>query len=191
MSSNDSEIARRIERLERDNRRLKLAVGFAALVGGAFLTMGQVSPRPYDQDVLRVKGLVAEKVAILNNKGQPVAGLEGTSDGTPLLFMNAGDDKHGFFVAAKDGLMSLNVVDPKSKSQLALKHDGLFMRDDGGKDKVILTVRKSQSDLIFHDEANARRLVLGVSEGSKSFLDLFDPSGRLRWSFSGTDTRSR
>jgi len=57
--------------------------------------------------------------------------------------------------------------------------------------KYSYAVGRSQAGLIVYGDSNSRRLVLGMADGNKSFLDLFDPRGRWRWSLSGGHAHSR
>ena len=75
----------RIDRIERENGRLKLA-GALVLIGmAAAMLMGQAGPNPR---IIKASQIEAERFVLSNRRGNVLGGLVIREDGTPMLFLN-------------------------------------------------------------------------------------------------------
>ena len=124
-------LADRLGRLERDNRRLKLAgLLILTLVASVFL-MGQVRPPATIQ---------AQEFVVVDKVGKTLGRFGVGDDGLPILIMRGTDDTIRVLVSVYDdgsAIMSLGALPIGSISRLAIGTDengdpALVMRDTGG-----------------------------------------------------------
>lgn len=114
MTSQDNLLAR-VEKLERQNRRMKLGGLGALVIAGAFLLMGQASG-PRTQDEVRANGFV-----LVDTSGETRARLFMSSDG-PELALYYANGKMGAWLTAGELLngTALDMIDASGKAGVAL-----------------------------------------------------------------------
>ncbi len=158
----------RLDRLERENRRLKIAgsILLLALVAGG--AMGQVLPKAVP------KVVEAERFVLRDTRGKIRAALDTVASGGLALSLA---DENG-----------------KARAGLGVAADGtpgLFLTDQNGKTRAELSVGTSGPSLVLRDE-NRDRAVLGhtaletkaigtVEQRPASSLVLFDKNGKVIW----------
>ena len=134
MTTDMQTIMARVERLERQNRRMKLVVVSMVVVVGAGLLMGQASPTKKVPKVI-----TAEKFRVVDKDGNLRIGLGVEPDGSPrLMFIDEdGKTRIGLYVERDDSTgMVLNDKDEKGGIELRVLPDGspgLVLKDKDGK----------------------------------------------------------
>ncbi len=102
-----SAVTERLERLEKQNRRLKY-VGAAALVlVSAAIHMGQAAPVP--------ETIEARRFLVIDTKGEPRAAL-GVTEGGPTLALNDADGKLRAALTVTEGGPALVLFDADGRS---------------------------------------------------------------------------
>jgi hypothetical protein len=120
------ELAERVERLERANRRLSLAAGLAVALAVGWGRLGaEGGPGP----------VAATRFALIDEKGQDRAVLETVENGGPQLLLSDAEgnvDLAHFAVLA--GVRSLALHEEESlRAALAAQPDGSTTLDDTGR----------------------------------------------------------
>ncbi len=185
-------LTQRLDRLERENRRLKIAGAILLLALAAVGAMGQVLPKAVP------KVVEAERFVVRDTKGKVLATLGTEASGLPALVLSDQNGKRraGLFVLA-DGEPHLGLFDQNEKRRavLAVLADGapaLFLADQNGKDRAGLVLDTSGPSLVLRDENDKIRAVLGraaleatatgtVEQRPAASLVLFDKDGKVIW----------
>jgi hypothetical protein len=173
-------LATRLDRLERDNRRLRrwvcaLGTGLAAL-----LTMGQLPPGP--------KVVEAESFVVRGAKGEPRALLGGIAGGAVTLALR---DERGAerltLVAAADGESTVRLTGPDGANiEAAARADGSRIGLEGRARKASIALGVNGADLpaiTLQDHSERTRAWLRVLEVGEVTLALSDRDGRPRTGF--------
>ena len=124
-------LSRRLGRLERENRRLKVAGLMVLTLLGSLVVMGQARPPAT---------VHAQEFVIVDKAGKQLGRIGVGDDGLPILTMRGKDDTIRVLVSVYDdgtALMSLGALPLGSISRLAIGTDengdpALVMRDAGG-----------------------------------------------------------
>ncbi len=178
-------LARRLDRVERENRRLKQVGVMALAVIAAVVLMGQVSPS---------KLVEAEMIFLQDAKGKPRGALGVNDDGTVFLRFADKDGRSRAEVGVlADGTANLVFRDKTNIARVGLTHwrDGkttfLITDKDQPRFGLALTADGSlslnfygQGGINFWDQAGEMRLSLGVSGDGKPDLVLSDKAGVMR-----------
>ncbi len=159
VTSND--LLRRVERLERDNRRLRRLGSLGLFAAGVvFVTAQGGGPEP----VLRAETVVATKAFLLTDaKGQPRASI-GLLQDQPSLTLYGG-------------------TTPTPRVQLGAWNDGstLMLFDSEGKERAMLVVAGEMGSLnLIGPESRLRASVGVVDDAGMAFL--FGKDGTPTWS---------
>jgi hypothetical protein len=141
-------VVERLEKVERQNRRLRGA-GIAVLVlAVAGLLMGQAMPR--------ARIVEAEGFALKDAAGKARATLA-VVKGAPRLLLYDENGKTRVGLNMTEAGPSLALADENGKGRVVLdvRKDGagLDLADENGKDRVVLEVRKDGPKLLMYDEA--------------------------------------
>ncbi len=153
----------RLDRLERENRRLKLAGAILLLALAAVGAMGQVLPKAVP------KVIEAERFVLRDTKGKIVAILGADAPGTPALSLHDQNEKvRAALAIAADGRPFLALLDQNGKQRAALSVgvDGtsaLLLSDQNGKLRAGMTATGT------------------VEQRPASSLVLFDRDGKVIW----------
>lgn len=177
----------RIDRIERENGRLKLA-GALVLIGiAAAMLMGQAGPNPR---IIKASQIEAERFVLSNRRGKVLGGLVIRGDGTPMLFLNHKPGKKaapGFMVAVKEDVMSVNLFTDKSKHQVAIAADKLVLKGKEGKDRIVLlSHEKGIPMLSLNDKDENQRAMLLVTPNGQPYLAFRTHDGKVFWSAPST-----
>ncbi len=202
-------LTQRLDRLERENRRLKVAGTIVFLVLVAVGAMGQVLPKAVPKVVeaerfvlrdargkmlatLGTDGLV---LADQNGKFRAALGV-GTDGSASLIFDDQNEKPRVTLGVLDDGTPHLALLDQNEKPRLALAvgTDGtphLALFDQNKKPRLALDVGTSGPSVVLGDQ-NRDRAVLGhtelegkatgtVEQRPASSLVLFDRDGKVIW----------
>ncbi len=160
MSAEIRDLMKRVERLERQNRRMKSAGMTGLLLLGVVLVLGQAAP---PASVLRAETVVATKGFVLaDGAGKPRASL-GTFEGQPALTLFGGDD-------------------PKPRVQIGAWDRGssVMLLDSQGRERAMFSVVGEVGSLNLIGADSKLRASLGVvHDAGMAFL--FDREGAPLW----------
>lgn len=189
-------LARRLDRVERENRRMKQAGAVVLAMISAVVLMGQVPPN---------KVVDAEVIILRDAKGKPRGGLFVNSDGLVALALSDMDGITRAEVGVRaDGTTHLLFRDKTSKPRVILRHredaTAFFFADKGDRPRALLSLEADDSlslnlydhgVLNFWDKAGKNRLVLGVSGDGSPALRLIDKAGVVRADLGSTSLKMK
>ncbi len=173
-------LARRLDRVERENRRLKQAGVVALAVIAAVVLMGQAT----ESKVAKV--IEAERFVLLDPSGEIRAVLIQTKGGSSLhLYDEKGKLRVGLVSGAADETgLSLYDADGEGRAMLALKPEtspALRFAAKPMKPQAALGVAHVPTVLLFDDEGKPRATLFLSSDGSP-VLAFNDNIGEVIWS---------
>ena len=174
-------LTRRLDRLERENRRLKL-LGGLALIGVAALTvMGQTPPTPV------ANTLEAERFVLRDHAGNVRATLGLRPDGTAALALadDTQQDRAVLSVTAL-GQAGVDLSDRAGhlRAGLGVRADGaasLTLLDQGGRPRSLLALTaEGATGLTLYDRNGRRRSAMGTEPAGAPAVWLYDVEGNGR-----------
>ncbi len=175
-------LTKRLDRLERENRRLKIAGAFLVLALVAVGAMGQMIPRAVS------KVVEAERFVLRDATGKIMAIL-GTEPGVPapkLFLYDQNGKTRAMLSVLADGTPGLALFDQNGKGRaglllLASGAPGLGLHDQNGKNRLLLSVGADDTPgLALLDQNGKERARLTVVPDGSPSLGLFDQSGKVR-----------
>lgn len=186
---NEAELARRLERLERDNRQFKRLAVAALVIAAAIGTMAATRPVP--------QKIVAHEFVLEDAQGKTQAIL-GHPTGYPgLLILDRRGKPRAEFAVNRNGVPSLTMMDGKTKAgpYLTMGSDGssaLALYDDQGNTRAALSVGPDGSPSLQLFDAAGFQSVMGVTDlvtpttgethkTSAASLVMFDNNHRVIW----------
>ncbi len=188
-------LMQRLDRLERENRRLKVAGAILLLALAAVGAMGQVLPKavPKVVEAERFVLRAGQNALFPDTRGKIRASLGTDLLGTPALELDDQNEKAVARLAIVLGTPTLTLYDQNGKVRAVL--DGtpdLSLYGQNGKGRASLSVDTSGPSLVLGDENQKARAVLGhtaleatatgtVEQRPASSLVLFDRDGKVIW----------
>jgi hypothetical protein len=178
-----SSLRDRIERLERENRRIKSIAVFVALSVAAVALMGQGPSRP------SAKHIEAERFVLLDTTGKARAFLGFGQDGEPMLsFRDVKGTPRAHFGVRDDGAPVVLFTDQAGKLRLQLLvgpsgAPAMVLSHEDGRPGAVLTLRAPGVPVLgFVDRNGAPRaeLMLLGSTGDPS-ARFKDKDGKVTW----------
>jgi hypothetical protein len=175
----------RLERLERQNRRMRVALGVVAagVVAGGLIAASFRDDKGAGAATSRLRIVEAEQVVLRDADGQMRAWL-GLADGGPrlLFFDAAGQQRVGLGLSAQ-AEPSLGIFDGAQMPRVVLGMvdgwPGLVVRDPAGRKRAVLHAQEEWSSLFFFDRRETRRAGIGaLADGAA--VNLCDDRGRDR-----------
>ncbi|MCH7540625.1 MAG: hypothetical protein IH999_09560 [Proteobacteria bacterium] len=145
-----SAVGGRLERLEKQNRRLKYAGAAILLLISAVLLMGQVAPVP--------EGIAAREFIVLDAYGTPRAILTATESGGGLSLHDPDGNVRALLISSEEGTV-------------------LTLFDADGTERVMLEATEGGPGLYLRDANENLRVGLALIEAEPA-LGLFDANGR-------------
>lgn len=180
-----STIIERLNRLERQNRRLKMGALIVGLIVGAAFLVGQVKPE------VAPKVVTAGEFVLVDVEGRRRADLSADADRAVLALYDAnGTDVGATLSTGKDDGASLVLsVAGKPEPRVVLdvlpecpgRASGtrLVLYDAVGKYRAGLTVEEGEGPgLHLYSKAGKRQALLGVNADDKPGLVLYDAAGK-------------
>jgi len=164
----------RLEKVEQQNRKLKM-VGVVVLgLAVAGMVMGQAMPRA---QIVEAEGFVLKDAA-----GKVRAKLNVGKDGPGLTLADENKPRAGLNLF-KDGVM-LDLYDENGKIRVGLyvikEGPGLVLHDENGKFQAKLNAYKDGPMLALYDENGKPRAGLVVDKDGP-LLTLYDKNGKVVW----------
>lgn len=149
-----SAVGGRLERLEKQNRRLKYAGAAILLLISAVLLMGQVAPVP--------EGIAAREFIVLDAYGTPRAILTATESGGGLSLHDPDGNVRALLISSEEGTV-------------------LTLFDADGTERVMLEATEGGPGLYLRDANENLRVGLALIEAEPA-LGLFDRQGNIVFS---------
>ncbi len=163
------EITKRIERLERQNRRMKLVGGAGLMIAAVVLIMGQ----GFSERTLKANKVETRQLMIVDKKGA-VRGFMGVIDGNPALVLGAAEGSVISLTASKKPTLQMVKKGEKISISLGVGRDGspgLDLYGEGGDPQATLTVLRKGSALFLGDHTTPGSVslvnVAGKGKGEK------------------------
>ncbi len=173
-------LERRVQRLERQNCRLKLVGAASAILAVAGLLLGQALPRSRTLD--------AEEFVLRDSAGTPRAVLSLKPDGAPTMaFFDPAGKPRAWVGVKNSGSPYLLFADQggKPRAGLSVKDDGspdLTFIDLTGNPRAVLQVpADGQAGLALYDHLGRARLGVNVTRSGSPDMRLLDKDGRIIW----------
>jgi hypothetical protein len=188
MTNEHGAIEERLEKLERQNRRMKLAGLGAVVIAGAFVLMGQASGPGSDWKT--VSGgppeVRAKSFVLVDANGETRARLymSAPAKGPELDLLDAkGNPRVELAVTSNGPALQLNDAsgNPRAELGAAPNGPGLILYDANGKLRAELAAAPNGPGLILGDaNGNTEAWLEGASNGPGPGLALYDANGKLR-----------
>ena len=189
-------LADRVNKLEVQNRRLKLAGLAVVIMASAALLMGQArSSRAVEASEFRLidaNGKTRARLAVgvgggptltfFDSKDLPVAGIDGGKE--PSLFLTGWDSAAHILLRITKDSYGLDLADKRPRATLSVSNNstGLDFWDEYGDPQATMSVDKSSGNITFR---NARGKVSSQwvdSRATGPALVLYDKSEKAVWS---------
>jgi hypothetical protein len=189
-------LADRVNKLEVQNRRLKLAGLAVVIMASAVLLMGQArSSRAVEASEFRLidaNGKTRARLAVgvgggptltfFDSKDLPVAGIDGGKE--PSLFLTGWDSAAHILLRITKDSYGLDLADKRPRATLSVSNNstGLDFWDEYGDPQATMSVDKSSGNITFR---NARGKVSSQwvdSRATGPSLVLYDKSEKAVWS---------
>ncbi len=168
----------RIERLERENRRLKLVGTVLLIIAAAFVLMGQTA----DAHVRSI--MMAERFALATEDGQVGAQLAYDKNGNPgFVLYDANQVPRAFMNFTADGTPGIELRNASNITQVVLGFDGkqdpiVALHDSTGQARAVVALDNAEYpafELI--DADGTRRSVYHFDGNRNPVLDMRSPEG--------------
>jgi hypothetical protein len=191
----------RLERAERQMKGLQFSIpGLAVLTGVAlFMQTGLFNSKP---TVISVKSVIAESFAVQSARGDIVAQLSASSDGSPsITFLDANKKVRLMAsVGVSDGSPSITFFDANKKVRLmatiGVSGPSVSLLDPQEVSRATLSLNdKSDPSLALYNADKLPRSVFAIDNGGSGHLSLYGTAGglldlaahvgRVRWTPSG------
>ncbi len=173
------ELEARVERLERENRRIRRGAFIALVVIAGLIFMGQTS-EPGISNVLRTRRLVIE-----DESGTMRLGLGVTSGGSGLLMFDE-TGKRRLSLLLVNGTPQMMMCDKGGTSRALLSADsagpGLILCDEAGEARGAFVLPKSTGPgLALRDQKGGMRVYLGLDPKDQPTLLALSAEGNIIW----------
>jgi hypothetical protein len=173
------EVQHRLDRLERQNRRLERALLVAMAAVGALVFLGLTGPQKGDASAQTVE---AQKIILRDSRGRIRASLGASEAGGELVLYDADGDARVQLFTESDG-SGLKFFDHAGKPRAGLaegsKVAGLAFYNPEGKEQAEVAVDVDGPIVALSDKQESRRAVLRL-EAEEPALTLYDADGRSR-----------
>jgi hypothetical protein len=175
-------LARRLDRVERENRRLKRTGVVALAVIAAVMLMGQAT----ESKVAKV--VEAEKFVLRDAKGEKSADLEVKSDGSVMLGIGRGPmDGRIVLVAGGEKNPTLSIFGKKQKGQVVMfinseGNPGLLLQGLLGAMAYLGEEASGSTALRLHGPHMLPRLIIRVEANGVPGIALLDEYAKVIWS---------
>jgi hypothetical protein len=173
-----SQLMQRIDKLERGNRRLRLAGLLVLVMSSALGMMAQTAIRSTP------KVVEAERFVVRDTNGAPRGVWDSSAGGVGLY--DDGGKPRAMLVLGPDGTPRVTLADQSGKPRVSLgvAADGtprLVLTDRGLKPRVTLGVESNGSGLALLDEAGRLRGSVTVAVDGSPSLEVHDETGKVFW----------
>ena len=167
-------IERRLQALERQNRRLRsavLALGIAALSAAL---LGQAAPRP--------RSLQADSITLVDAAGRPRLAL-GVMDDEPFILFKDGKERVRMVMSIDAEGSELTYYDTNGKRRVALAETGpgagLEFYDPQERRRVGLLTTEETPTLVFADKEARTRMLIGIGDDGPD-IEMYSAGAKRR-----------
>ncbi len=168
-----TDLTRRIDALERSNRRLRASLTAGLLLGGSLILLGAA------------EGEAPETIELKDGGGKVRISLQMKGDAPALVMYDRHGDPSIELIVGRDGPeFHLRGDHASSRAALTANRDttSLVLADRNGKTRAELVVDgKPRSELNLLDEQQRRRLAVSYVRGKSPAVSLFDERGKELW----------
>jgi len=176
-------VLHRLDRLERQNRRLGRAVLVAMAAVGALVFMGVTGPQKGDASAQTIE---AQKIILRDSRGKIRASLTASEAGAELALYDADGDLRVQLVNESDA-SGLKFIDRAGKLRAGLgegsaegsKVAGLTLSNLEGKEQAEVAVEADGPIVALSDRQESKRAVLHL-EAEEPVLTLYNANGQSR-----------
>jgi len=189
-------LADRVNKLEVQNRRLKLAGLAVVIMASAVLLMGQArSSRAVEASEFRLidaNGKTRARLAVgvgggptltfFDSKDLPVAGIDGGKE--PSLFLTGWDSAAHILLRITKDSYGLDLADKRPRATLSVSNNstGLDFWDEYGDPQATMSVDKSSGNITFRNATGKVSSQWVDSRATGPSLVLYDKSEKAVWS---------
>ena len=189
-------LADRVNKLEVQNRRLKLAGLAVVIMASAVLLMGQArSSRAVEASEFRLidaNGKTRARLAVgvgggptltfFDSKDLPVAGIDGGKE--PSLFLTGWDSAAHILLRITKDSYGLDLADKRPRATLSVSNNstGLDFWDEYGDPQATMSVDKSSGNITFRNAKGRVSSQWIDSRTAGTSLVLYDKSEKAVWS---------
>ena len=189
-------LADRVNKLEVQNRRLKLAGVAVVIMASAVLLMGQArSSRAVEASEFRLidtNGKTRARLAVgvgggptltfFDSKDLPVAGIDGGKE--PSLFLTGWDSAAHILLRITKDSYGLDLADKRPRATLSVSNNstGLDFWDEYGDPQATMSVDKSSGNITFRNAKGKVSSQWVDSRATGPSLVLYDRSEKAVWS---------
>ncbi len=185
--SNQNEIINRLQKLEKQNRYMKLG-GLAIVLLAVTTLLTGASKKPEIAEEIRAK-----KIVLVDEQGKEVIVMDSLNNNVSRINIFDSKGKIRLCLGAVDGNPILGMNDPNGNNRLRLTADDtsslLSLSDSKGNLRLYLAADDAISRLSLGDPNGNLRLDL-MADDASSLLSLSDSKGNHRLGLSASDTGS-
>lgn len=168
----------RMERIEKQNRRLK---GYMVFLVLSFLALVVMGAKAGLQDG-HFRQIIAEGITIVDGSGQELILIGSAKEGTGIRILNkAGKRALGIGISADEGGSGILVADKEGRPRIGLGMDegvpSVVMVDENEKKIMAMGGDEKGYGFVIMDENEVERAGLGFKEGNTG-VAIYDDKGR-------------
>ena len=168
----------RIERIEKQNRRLKNTMFFLVLSFLALALMG-AKTGTYDG---HFRQIIAERISFVDGAGQERMLIGSSEEGTGIKVLNkAGKKVLGIGIAGDEGGSGILVNDKEGRPRIGLGLDegvpSVVMVDENGKKIMAMGGNEKGYGFVIMDDNEVERAGLGFKDGNTGVM-IYDDNGK-------------
>ncbi|HWC65600.1 MAG TPA: hypothetical protein VG777_05925 [Thermoanaerobaculia bacterium] len=176
--ADSSDLEKRVARLERENRRFRVAAAATAVAAGALL-IAAAKPAP------RQRLVTATELRLIDPTGAIRGTMSADRTGAQLLLKDTGGKSRARLRVADDGTPRFELLDRMERVRLglALDHDGAAtaqLEDDAGHARVRLATAADGSAHVEVSDGTKKRAALDMDADGTAGAAVFDGDGTAR-----------
>jgi hypothetical protein len=178
LSMEKAEIHERIERIEKQNRRLKHTM---FLLGLFFLALAVMGAKAGTNDG-HFRQIIAERISFVDGTGQERMLIGSSEEGTGIRILNkAGKKALGIGITGDEGGSGILVADKEGRPRIGLGIDegvpSVVMVDENGKKILAMGGDDKGYGFVIMDENEVERAGLGYKDGDTGVM-IYDDHGK-------------
>ena len=178
LSMEKATLHERIERIEKQNRRLKNTMFFLVL---SFLALAVMGAKAGPNDG-HFRQIIAESISFVDGSGQELMLMGSSEEGTGIKVLNkAGKKVLGIGIAGDEGGSGILVADKEGRPRIGLGLDegvpSVVMVDENGKKILAMGGNEKGYGFVVMDENEVERAGLGFKNGDTGVM-IYDDHGK-------------
>jgi hypothetical protein len=178
LSMEKATLHERIERIEKQNRRLKNTMFFLVL---SFLALAVMGAKAGPNDG-HFRQIIAERISFVDGSGQERMLMGSSEEGTGIKVLNkAGKKVLGIGIAGDEGGSGILVADKEGRPRIGLGLDegvpSVVMVDENGKKILAMGGNEKGYGFVVMDDNEVERAGLGFKDGDTGVM-IYDDHGK-------------